>query len=208
MESKINELIEKLNKLGHGPVPDSNKTEVLNLLSGYWQYLKGSDNQKTLPYKLSRAENLSWDGSILSFVLERHGSTVNGSSRAELHHWDVNLVNNCANISKTGIRQIYPIAPRMDIKQKANEVAEQILSREQHENIEWRTANHVVLNISRIIPETNMKTTTDRRKRFRAELEKIMSNQGCDRKDFGSKMGFVLPDATISNDQEQQDSTS
>lgn len=75
------------------------------------------------------------------------------------------------------------MASRMDIKTKANEVAEQILSREQHENIEWRTTNHVVLNISRIIPETNMKTTTDRRKRFRAALEKIMSDQGCGRED-------------------------
>lgn len=208
MESKINALIEKLNTLGHGPVPSLNKTEVLNLLSGCWQYLKGSDNQKTLPYKLSRAENLSWDGSILSFALERHGGTVNGSSRAELHNWVVDLVNNGATISKTGMRQIRSMAPRMDIKQKANEVAEQILSREHHENIEWRTADHVVLNINRIIPETNMKTTTDRRKRFRAELEKIMLNQGCDRKDFGSKMGFVLADATISNDKKQQDPTS
>ena len=200
MESKINELIEKLNTLKHGLVPGSNKTEVLNLLSGCWQYLDGSDDQNTTAEKLYRAEKLAWDGTILSFILERHAGTVNGSSRAALHHWNVDLAKNYAKISETSPRQIYPMDSQMDIKKKANEVAEQILSREQLENIEWRTANHVVLNISRIIPETNMKTTTDRRKRFRAELEKIMSNQGCDRKDFGSKMGFILPDATISND--------
>ena len=70
---------------------------------------------------------------------------MNGSSRAQLHYWDVKLFDNCARISKTGARQLSPMDPRMDIQTKVNEVAEQILSRKQHENIEWRTKNHVVL---------------------------------------------------------------
>jgi len=188
----LNTLTDYLNKLGHGLVSDHGKT--LMLLSGCWEALEGSDDQRTSADKLYRAEKLSWDGSILSFILERHGATVNGSSRAEVHHWEVNINTRNANILKKGVKQLYPMSPRMNFKMVAEGVANQILTGEQHENIQWRTDDYVVLNIGEVIPETNQQTTTYRRKRFRGELETIMSVHGWKRDDFGNKMGFIRPD--------------
>jgi hypothetical protein len=55
---------------------------------------------------LYRAEDVAWTPPFLTFTLERHGGTVNGSSRAELHHWEVNIETGVATIVKVGRRQL------------------------------------------------------------------------------------------------------
>ncbi len=124
---KLNALTDHLNKLGYGSISNSDTFEVLNLLSSCWLDLQGSDDQKTDVSKLHRAESLSWDKPMLSFTIERHGGTVNGSSRAALHHWVVDLNTGCANISLTGVLQLTPMSPKMDIGAVAEKVANQIL---------------------------------------------------------------------------------
>jgi hypothetical protein len=64
---------------------DESKPKILELLKDSWPWLKGSDEAKTFTNKLFRAENLRWKRPILTFQLERHGATINGSSRAEFH---------------------------------------------------------------------------------------------------------------------------
>lgn len=189
----LNELIDLLEELGPGLIVDSNKSKVLNLLTLCWQALPGSDDQNTHAHKLHRAEDLLWNKPKLSFTLERHGATVNGSSRAELHHWVVNLEAKCAEISRTNVRQLSPMSTRMDCKKIAEEVADRILNGEEHETIEWRMVNYAVLNIGKVIPETNQQTTANRRRRFREALEERMQLRGWIRKDLGNKMGFVRP---------------
>ena len=98
------------------------------------------------------------------------------------------------------------MARRMNIRAEAEVVVNQILSGEQHKNLQWRPNNYVILNISEIIPETYAQTTASRRKRFRAELESVMLTHGWKRQDHGNKMGFVnhlrsfttTPEQTIS----------
>lgn len=50
-----------------------------------------------------------------------------GSTRAELQHWEVNLDDRTASITKTGHRQLVSMAPRISIKRMAEEIAQAIL---------------------------------------------------------------------------------
>lgn len=68
-------------------------------------------------YKLlGRMEQVRWEPPVLSFIVERHGETVNGSTRAELQHWEVAVENRTARIVKTGQRQLKPMAPDRQVE--------------------------------------------------------------------------------------------
>ena len=72
------------------------------------------------PYKLNRMEKAEWQPPILSFVVERHGGTALGSTRADLQHWTVNVETKEANCHIAGHRQLEPMQPRMDVKPLAD----------------------------------------------------------------------------------------
>ena len=76
-----------LNEVPTGEIQNSNEKliTVLKLLAEAWSSLEGGNDQNIDPTKIHRAESIRWTPPILSFVLERHGGTVNGSSRADLH---------------------------------------------------------------------------------------------------------------------------
>jgi hypothetical protein len=164
---------------------------VLGLLSECWDSLEGSSYHKTTADKLWRAENLKWIPPILSFELERHGSTVNGSSRAELHYWQVNVPSGVAKMVKTGRRQLYAMDKRMNTLAVAQETAKLIRAKAEHPSLKWVEKDvYAVVQISMVIPETNQQTTTSRRKKYRAHLEKIMLDLGWVRADRGNQIGF------------------
>jgi hypothetical protein len=64
---------------------------VKTLLAEAWELFEGSDQRSTDGYKLHRAEHLQCQFPSIRFVLERHGGAKFGSTRAELHHWEVDL---------------------------------------------------------------------------------------------------------------------
>lgn len=166
---------------------------VLGLLGECWESLGGSCDQNTTFDKVYRAENLSWKPPILSFVLERHGGTVNGSSRAELHHWEVNVAAGVAEIAKTGHRQLCPMDKRMNTDAIAQETAKLIQSRAQHESLKWvEPGVYVVVQIGKVIPETVKQTTAARRARYSERLDSIMHDLGWVRADKGNRMGFRI----------------
>jgi hypothetical protein len=61
---------------------------------------------------------------LLRFELERHGGTVNGSTRAEVHHWVVNLAEMSAHVEKSGHRQLRPTQTRLNVKPLVAELDE------------------------------------------------------------------------------------
>ncbi|WP_026603631.1 hypothetical protein [Methylomonas sp. 11b] len=126
----------------------------------------------------------------MHFELERHGATANGSSRADVHHWEIDIDEGTAQIVKVGRRQLTKMAPRMDVKAKATEIANAILNGLEHPSLNWdNNQESVVLTISKIIPETVAQTTQSRRKRFKDSLDSILFEQGWVRKDHGNKLG-------------------
>ena len=108
MSSKLQEI---LSSVPHGKVDPKSELggQVLNELGKVWDELQGSKNASTTGEKVAaRSEDVTWDGTILSFVLERHGGTVNGSVYAELHRWIVDPLLLTARMMGSGKRQLKP----------------------------------------------------------------------------------------------------
>ena len=91
-----------------------NTAELERLLAGCWDEFEGSETEGMAPYKLhGRMEDVVWDPPNLFFTLERHGETVLGSTRAELHNWKINIQDETANCYESGHRQVYPMQPSL-----------------------------------------------------------------------------------------------
>jgi len=61
------------------------------------------------------------------FSIERHGQTVNGSSRATIYRWSVNLEKGEAYIIGEKRRQLYSMDRRLDVKPIAQSLADAIV---------------------------------------------------------------------------------
>jgi len=123
----ITELKNHLARSDNGLISDF--TEVERLLAASWHLLNGSNKGGMEGCKLhGRMENVVWNPPVLKFFVERHGGTMVGSTRAELQHWEVNLDATTAEITKTGYRQLEPMAPRISIKGMEEEIVQAILN--------------------------------------------------------------------------------
>ena len=124
-------LIEYLRTLTAGPISSTTKLE--SLLAPCWDELEGGTENSMAGYKLhGRMENVHWNPPILKFRIERHGGTALGSTRADIHEWEVNVENGSAECSVVSRRQVKPVAPRLDIVPLAKETAELIFVRSAH----------------------------------------------------------------------------
>lgn len=147
---------------------------TIGLLASCWDELDGSSAESMNPEKLpDRAEELVWNPPILSFRIERHGGTVLGSTRAEVHGWDVDVEQGIARCDPhAGYRQVRPTSPRLHVKPIAEEIARHVMSDADHRAMKWSEDRcRVRIQIGAVIAGTGFKqTVADRRKRFRASL--------------------------------------
>lgn len=181
-----------LSKIEWGPIPAAEVSQVEKLLEECWHLFDGSDKERMEGYKLlRRTEDLFWSPPILSFKIERHGALVQGSSRAEVHEWRVDLNNNEASIVDTELRQKKTPSKREDMHRRATEIAELILGHASDERLNWLSDAEVVVNMGKIIPATNQQTTSSRRKRFRSTLVEMLEKEGWTPKGKGSQLRFV-----------------
>lgn len=168
---------ERLQSLESGPI-DNMSAEITSLLATAWDSFAGNNETKMAARKIHRAEKLCWYPSILSFEIERHGGTVMGSTRAEIQRWEVNLKTLEISCETVSHRQIEPMDRRLDTKRLAAEVAALIVSNSEHVLLKWLGTDKVRVNISEVIPQTYVRTTTSRRKRFRKQLTAELEKQG------------------------------
>lgn len=105
---------------------------------------------------------------VLSFVIERHGRTCAGSTRADLHRWTINLIERTATCEKVGHRQLRALAPRLSIQPLAEEIAEKIIQDQGDDRLDWQGAGRVRVILSAIFPSRSAfkQTVEGRRKRF------------------------------------------
>lgn len=165
--------------LDTGKIPAHLTDEVEAWLFQRWDSLAGGADTKMAAHKLLRGiEDLSWEPPVLTFRIERHGGTVGGSTRAEMQGWAIDTHASTATAFSAGHRQLYQAAARLDVKPLAAEIARMITEGSQDPRLSWKNANHAVLRISEIIPETNKQTTTGRRRRFRAVLDLLLREAG------------------------------
>jgi hypothetical protein len=123
---------------------------------------------------------VKWQSPNLLFTLERHGGTVNGSSRASLHHWQVDTNNWIACIIKKGHRQLKKQAKKVYAKQKCIEILDIITQLKDHIWIKWAPDHtQARLFITYVVPDDGkQRTISGRRKRIKEELPKYLEPEG------------------------------
>jgi hypothetical protein len=139
------------------------------------------------PWKVSRAEDLRWDPPYLSFMIERHGPTVLGSSRAELHEWRINLEKGTASCEQGRYRQLRPTSKRLNIKPIVACICEAVQQGPESDSplaqkgiIVWKGTDEVSIRHGDLISGNYQRTIESRRKRFRGELIGQMKPLGWD----------------------------
>lgn len=197
----MKELQDLLAQVEPGPIaalPDLDR-----LVAACWDEFDGSGDGGMEDYKLiGRMEHIIWEPPILTFVIERHGGTVCGSTRAELQYWSVNFDEWTAEITKTGHRQLDAMAARMSIKSMAAEIAEQILNSDHDDRIEWLENGSVKVLASSIFPaDSGFKRTVEgRRQRLCGYIGDVLSDHGWEKLGWNRfrKTAAKQPSTTLS----------
>jgi len=153
--------------------------ELEGLLAAAWDEFTGDDGGMKSDKLFNRMESASWNQPVLSFVIERHGGTVMGSTRAELQHWDVNVETGILTLEKTGHRQLSPMGPRISIKAIADEIADAVIGGEDDQRFH-RRGNELDINTSTIFPKKSgfNRTVESRRQRVCEHIAKRLAEHG------------------------------
>jgi hypothetical protein len=165
--------------------------DVERLLGTAWGRLEGSHDGGMKGEKLvGRAESLHWSPPFLTFVIERHGAFVKGSTRAELQKWEIDVSRNTARIVAQSRRQLVAMDARLDVKPLTAEIAAMILRAGEAPALKWVNHSRVRVLTGVVIPKTIKQTTLSRRGRFVAELSQILRPEGWKRVAAGGQIVF------------------
>src|SRR5208283_4498792 len=174
----MDELRDYLKNLDPGPIQETSQLE--QLLAEVWDDL-GGDEVGMIGHKLiGRMEIVEWHPPVLTFVVERHGGTVLGSTRADIHRWTVDLEHQTATCERTGQRQLSSMAKRVDVGYIADEIARKITNGEADDRLRWLGDGRVRVELGRIFPERSgyKQTVQGRRRRLREALIERLTTKG------------------------------
>jgi hypothetical protein len=178
MSDKIEELRKFLNSCPAGQIVVQSK--LIDLLESGWNQLEGNEKQGMTAEKVDRIEKVEWDPPLLTFVIERHGATVQGSSRAELHTWTVDLERGTASCDpRSGFRQLIPNDAPLKVEPIVEEIERLILNGQDDVRLFWSPdRSKVRVLVSEFISGKSEQTRQGRRKRFREALDKKLERSG------------------------------
>jgi hypothetical protein len=130
-----------------------------------------------------RIEAPTWAPPILEFAIERHGQTVNGSTRATVYIWRVDVDAGHAGIVDEKRRQLYAADKRLNVKPIAESIAAAIVARRSDDRrFKVTKDGSIRLDMALIVPATYKQTTAARRKRLYDALETLSRPHGWHRK--------------------------
>jgi hypothetical protein len=174
----MDELKDYLDGLEPGPVEDTTTLELL--LADIRDDLGGDHGGMAGQKLVGRMKQTEWNSPVLTFLIERHGGTVLGSTRAELQRWSVDLEHQTATCQRTGNRQLSPMAKRVDVGFIADEIADRIVVGEADDRLSWLGDGRVRVEVGRIsVGGSGFKQTVQgRRKRLREALIDRLSTKG------------------------------
>ncbi len=184
MNHDISELRDFLESIQPGPVPQELKEELIALLEPCWHIFVGSHDSSMDADKIDRMEAPKWSPPNLSFIIERHGATTLGSTRAELQGWLINLDEGTASCSPAGYRQVKSKAAPWKAGPIGEELARLILEGKEDPRLKWLNKSKVILQTQLIIPGYSFspkETLTYRRKRLYEAMEKLLTPSGWQR---------------------------
>jgi hypothetical protein len=172
-----------LAKMPPGPIPRTRRKELIPLLADCWGELRGGDQEKMHAGKLDRMERAVWEPPALSFIIERHGGTVLGSTQADLQRWTVHADQGTATVYEAGRRQLEPMKPRLDVRPIAQEITQLILTAQQDPRLDRKPDGSVHVILGRIIPgDSGYRWTVEgRQKRFKRSLDELLGQKGWSR---------------------------
>jgi hypothetical protein len=179
----LQSLRETLESVSPGQVSPQILDKILGLLAKCWHSFMGSELSAMDAWKLHRAESLSWHPPVVSFIVERHGAIVLGSTRAELQGWQVNLETGTARCESRGYRQLSPKAKSLDVKPIAGCVCAAVMQGPASSCdlvrkgvLVWTGEDELSVQHGVLIPDVSYpQTVQNRRRRFRKELEDQMN---------------------------------
>jgi hypothetical protein len=176
----MDELARYMKNLEPGPVEET--THLERLLSDVWDDLGGDEGGMTGQKLLKRMREVEWNWPVLTFVIERHGCTVLGSSRAEVQQWSVDLDRQIATCGRTEHRQLSSMAKRIDVDSIAEEISGRILLGEADDRLSWLEDRRVRVKVGKIFTDRSgyKQTVQGRRKRLREALIERLSRKGWD----------------------------
>jgi hypothetical protein len=155
---------------------------LIDHLAPAWGDLDGADDTRMEPWKLRRLEDPTWSPPRLSFVVERHGATVLGSTRAALQGWTVDLDAGIAYVEERRFRQLRPRAPRLEVGPIADEIVAIIVAGGEDDRLRWSAdRDSVRILAGTIIPAGYAQTTAGRRKRLGEALAQRLEEAGWER---------------------------
>ncbi len=170
----MQDLVNYLKSLAPGPISDTARLE--ELLAICWVTFDGGKQEGMSGDKLyGRMEEVIWKPPILSFIIERHGGTVLGSTRADLHTWEVNVQEWSASLNTGKYRQLRPRQERVDVRPTAKDIIDSIVNHREHDNLKWNKDNSVRVLISSVFPTGSAVNQTLRGRRRR--LQKILDEE-------------------------------
>jgi len=155
--------------------------DVERHLADAWAAFEGNDAEgRTADKLLGRMERIEWSPPVLTFVIERHGRTCLGSTRADLYRWMVSLTDKTATCEKVGHRQLNAMATCTLIQPLAEEIANKITQGQGDERIVWQGPGTVRIVLSAIFPSGSgcRQTVEGRRKRFKQALIPLLEECG------------------------------
>jgi hypothetical protein len=179
MSDKVQPLYDWLKTQPPGPVVESDDSELSFLLADAWQEFSGGDASGTDRSKvMGRVDKPVWRDPILTFDNERHGAFCQGSSRATINRWAVDIANRRATLVGQGHRQMTPRSPRFDERPVAKAIAEAILAGTEDNRVQWRKDRQSVRILTSEAVWTGMqackKTRADRSRRLLREIASLL----------------------------------
>ncbi len=175
----MKDLIDYLVSLHPGPILDTTRLE--DLLASCWHEFDGGDLEGMSGDKLrGRMEEVVWKPPVLSFLIERHGGTVLGSTRADIHSWEVNVQECSASLQTGRYRQLRPRQERVDVKPMAEAIIDSIVNQREDNRLKWNKDNSVRVLISSVLPTGSAvsQTLRGRRRRLQKMLDEGLGTVG------------------------------
>ena len=171
--------------------------QLQNLLIRAWDELDGGADGGMQSHKLkNRIENPTWQPPILSFRIERHGGTVNGSIFAEVQLWEIDCERGTASYDqfKSRRRQVGRRRAGLKVAPLAIEIAKLIKAGTADARLKWISPTEAKVIISTIIPDNCCEATlSGRRKRFYEALQTELADTGWDKRPNSPVFEMIQP---------------
>lgn len=149
----MDDLASYLNSLKPGPVENTTQLELL--LAETWDDMGGDESGMAGQKLIGRMEDVEWYPPVLSFLIERHGGTVLGSTRAVVQQWKVDLDLQRATYECTGHRQLPPMARPVDVDSIADEIADRIVGHKPDNRLNWLGNGRFRVELCEIFPDNS-----------------------------------------------------